>query len=141
MALYLETPATAIERVFFATRDVHEKYPSEIKITWEAYNLTSNLDANIQISLWGYRETTIKPEFEYIDVLEVSVFSFLMFFLFTIQLYFPLEQKNIANSGSYTIVPRSYRSKWNPLQQDMTFGFIQINLTEAVQYSGLEISP
>lgn len=66
-----ETPATATERIFFSTRAVHERDPREIKITWNAYNLTSNLNAEVQISVWGYRETTIRPEFEYIDILEV----------------------------------------------------------------------
>lgn len=67
----LETPATATEKIFFATNAVHERDPLEIKITWSAQNLTTNLDARIQISLWGYRETSITPELEYIDMLQV----------------------------------------------------------------------
>lgn len=47
------------------------KDPAEIKITWNAYNLTTNIGAGIQISLWGYRETKTRPEFEYITALEV----------------------------------------------------------------------
>jgi hypothetical protein len=66
-----ETPAAATEKIFFSTRAVHERNPSEIKITWNQYNLTSNLNAVVQISLWGYRETTIRPELEYINMIEV----------------------------------------------------------------------
>nr|CAD7421581.1 unnamed protein product [Timema poppensis] len=69
---FIETPATAIERIRFETRDVHERSPAEIKISWNAQNLTTNLNAPITISLWGYRETTIRPERLYIDVIEVT---------------------------------------------------------------------
>lgn len=54
-----ETPEAATEKIFFETDDVHKKAPKEIRINWNAYNLTSNLNANVMISLWGYRETTI----------------------------------------------------------------------------------
>lgn len=67
-----ETPATATERIIFSSKeDVHKKDPSEIKFTWNAYNLTSNTAAGVQISIWGYRETKTTPEFEYITTLEV----------------------------------------------------------------------
>lgn len=79
-----ETPATAQQKIFFSNNAVHERDPAEIKITWNQYNLTSNLNAVLQISLWGYRETTIRPELQYIDILEVSgsrfpQFSFLRY--------------------------------------------------------------
>ncbi|XP_044012971.1 protein mesh isoform X2 [Aphidius gifuensis] len=116
---FIETPATATEKIFFSTRAVHERDPREIKITWDAYNLTSNLLAGIQISIWGYRETTIRPEFQYIDTLT----------------------KDIPNAGEYIIVPASYRNRESEFQYDMQFGFIQINLTEPALYSGLSITP
>ncbi|XP_046747769.1 protein mesh isoform X1 [Diprion similis] len=116
---FVETPATAQEKIFFSTRAVHERSPAEIEITWNQYNLTSNLNAVLQISLWGYRETTIRPEFEYIDVLEEST----------------------TNTGTYTIIPSNFRARENPLFLDMHFGFIKINLTNPSQYSGLNISP
>lgn len=68
---FLETPATATERIRFEDGSVREKKPTEIKITWEKQNLTSNFDANIKISLYGYREVTISPELIYIDVIAV----------------------------------------------------------------------
>lgn len=76
LRMSLESPATATERIFFQNKAVHDRYPREIKITWDAYNLTSNLNAEIRLSLWGYRETTIRPEFEYIDLLEVRLLSY-----------------------------------------------------------------
>ncbi|XP_043267709.1 protein mesh isoform X2 [Venturia canescens] len=116
---FVETPATATEKIFFSTRAVHERAPREIKITWDAYNLTANLQAGVQISLWGYRESTIRPELEFIQLLE----------------------ENKVNDGSYTIVPATYRNRDNPFQIDMHFGFIQINLTKPSEYSGLDITP
>ncbi|KAJ8667861.1 hypothetical protein QAD02_009524 [Eretmocerus hayati] len=116
---FIETPATATEKIFFTTKAVHERSPSEIKFTWDSYNLTSNKEAPIQISLWGYRERTIKPELEYITTLESSW----------------------NNRGEYTIIPSNYKDNDNPATNDMQFGFIQLNLTTPTQYSGLDITP
>lgn len=55
-----ETPATATDRIFFETDAVYKKAPAEIKISWNKYNLTANLNAGVRISLWGYRESTIR---------------------------------------------------------------------------------
>ncbi|XP_011160726.2 protein mesh isoform X2 [Solenopsis invicta] len=117
---FVETPATATERIFFIDKEaVHQKDPAEIKITWNAYNLTTNIGAGIQISLWGYKETKTRPEFEFITVLESSH----------------------TNIGKYAIKPAKYRDAYNPYHQDMIFGFIQINLTDPHLYSGLSITP
>ncbi|XP_008548218.1 protein mesh isoform X3 [Microplitis demolitor] len=116
---FIETPATATEKIFFQNRAVHERNPREIKITWNAYNLTSNLNAEVQISIWGYRETSIRSEFEYIDILE----------------------RGTTNTGEYIIVPAAYRNRETPYQLNMQFGFIQINLTNPAEYSGLQITP
>ncbi|XP_032663680.1 protein mesh isoform X1 [Odontomachus brunneus] len=117
---FVETPATAAMKIFFNDKDaVHMKDPAEIKITWDAYNLTSNFGAGVQISLWGYREVKTTPEFEFITLLE----------------------KAHTNTGSYVIKPARYREQYNPYHLDMIFGFLQINLTEPHLYSGLSISP
>lgn len=63
MEYLLETPATATDRIFFRGNDVYEKAPNEIHIEWNRFNLTTNLNANIQISLYGYRESTIRYVF------------------------------------------------------------------------------
>ncbi|CAH1121477.1 unnamed protein product [Ceutorhynchus assimilis] len=115
---YVETPASAAQKIYFKDMKVHEKSPSEIKITWEKYNLTTNENANIRISLWGYRETSIRPSLLYItDIAE-----------------------NVQNTGEYTIVPSQYRNRENTFLTDIKFGFIQINLTESIpiqyDYSG-----
>ncbi|EDW82985.2 uncharacterized protein Dwil_GK22555, isoform D [Drosophila willistoni] len=115
---FVETPAAATEKIFFATDDVHKKNPNEIRITWSAFNLTSNSAANVMISLWGYRETKIEPQLEYIDVIEASY----------------------SNTGSYVISPSNYINR-NNINSDMQFGFLQINLTQPEQYSGLALSP
>ncbi|XP_026668538.1 protein mesh isoform X2 [Ceratina calcarata] len=115
---FIETPATAAERIF-VTNSVHEANPKEIKITWDRYNLTSNLNAGVQISLWGYRETKTTPEFEYITTLE----------------------RSYTNLGYYVVTPAKYRDENNVFQQDLTFGFIQLNLTEPYQQTGLNITP
>lgn len=69
---FAETPATAAERIRFQDGAIRERKPKDIKITWEKLNLTTNFDAQIKISLYGYREVTIAPELVYIDVLAVS---------------------------------------------------------------------
>lgn len=69
---FVETPATAEEKITFVDTSVHETYPKEIKINWNRFNLTTNLAASIQISLYGYKEVTTHPQFMYIDLLEVS---------------------------------------------------------------------
>ncbi|KAG8228908.1 hypothetical protein J437_LFUL011156 [Ladona fulva] len=117
---FIETPATAIERISFQTNDIHETNPAEIKITWNKYNLTSNTNAAIQISLWGYKETTIRPQLMYIDMIETAA----------------------VNTGSYTIVPGNFRNRYNGRElQELEFGFLMINLTDPTTYSGLKISP
>ncbi|KAL1460106.1 hypothetical protein WDU94_012044 [Cyamophila willieti] len=102
---FVETPATATERIYFETDAVHERYPQEIKITWDKYNLTSNLNTPVSISLYGYRETTITPELVYIDILE----------------------EGVANSGSYTIAPAAYRQRYNWDMHDVSLFVITSN--------------
>lgn len=43
--------------------------------------------------------------------------------------------------GYYIIRPAKYRDEYNPYQQDLTFGFLQLNLTEPFQHTGLNITP
>ncbi|XP_018562976.1 protein mesh isoform X2 [Anoplophora glabripennis] len=108
---YVESPATAAQKIYFRDTKYHEKSPSEIKITWEKQNLTTNENANIRISLWGYRETTIRPRFLFItDIAE-----------------------NVQNTGEYTIIPSQFRTRNNQFLTDIKFGFIQINLTESIK--------
>ncbi|XP_049791789.1 protein mesh isoform X2 [Schistocerca nitens] len=116
---FLETPATAEEKITFDTNDVHLKSPAEILIKWDSANLTSNSAAQLTISLWGYRESRKMPELVYIDILETGT----------------------PNAGSFTIAPANFRNRNNYLVTDAHFGFIQINLTNPEIYAGSSISP
>lgn len=60
----------------------------------------------------------LSPQLEYIDVIEAG----------------------LTNTGSYVIYPRNYVNR-NNYNNDLQFGFLQINLTNPEQYSGLKISP
>lgn len=59
-----------------------------------------------------------RPQLEYIDVLEPS----------------------LRNIGEYIIAPANYRMRQN-INNDLQFGFIQVNLTNPNSYSGLPITP
>ncbi|RZF47026.1 hypothetical protein LSTR_LSTR013817 [Laodelphax striatellus] len=108
---FVETPATATQKIFFETKAVHEKYPKEIMISWNKYNLTRNANANVKISLWGYKETTIRPELLYIDLLE----------------------DNVPNTGLYRIDPSMYTGRRNYAVNDLRVGFIHITLSQGDQ--------
>ncbi|XP_060806291.1 protein mesh isoform X1 [Amyelois transitella] len=116
---FVETPGTATERIFFPDNAIHQPYPPEIKITWNHANLTTNQNAQLRISLWGYKEVTIRPQLEYIDMIEAAV----------------------ANTGEYVINPQNFRNRENIMHNDMQFGFLQINLTTPEEYMGVSISP
>ncbi|XP_050672826.1 protein mesh isoform X1 [Leptidea sinapis] len=116
---FVETPATAAEKIFFTDNAIHERYPPEIKISWDRFNLTTNLNVQLQISLWGYKEVTIRPQLEFIDMIEAGV----------------------ANTGEYVINPQNFRNRDNIMHNDMQFGFIQINLTSPADIKGMAISP
>ncbi|CAH0591404.1 unnamed protein product [Chrysodeixis includens] len=116
---FVETPATATEKIFFTDNSIHERYPTEIRMTWDRFNLTTNLNVQLQISLWGYKEITIRPQLEFIDMIEVGV----------------------ANTGEYVINPQNFRNRDNFLHNDMQFGFLQINLTTPEVFKGVSISP
>lgn len=81
--------------------------------------MTTNLNVQLQISLWGYKEITIRPQLEFIDMIEVGV----------------------ANTGEYVINPQAYRNRDNIMHNDMQFGFLQINLTTPEVFKNVPISP
>ncbi|XP_050355399.1 protein mesh isoform X1 [Nymphalis io] len=116
---FVETPATATEKIFFPDNAIHERYPPEVRITWDRFNLTTNLNVQLQISLWGYKEITIRPQLEFIDMIEMGV----------------------ANTGEYVINPQNFRNRDNIMHNDMQFGFLQINLTTPEVFKNVPISP
>ena len=68
--------------------------------------------------MWGYRETTIRPEFLYIDVIA----------------------EGITNTGEYTIAPATFRNRDNFVLSDIKFGVLQINLTDSIPVENGEVS-
>ena len=72
-SLFSETPATSPHLVWFKDESYHQLEPGNLEINWDPFNLTMNMDAKVEISLWGYRETTIEPELIYIASLESNV--------------------------------------------------------------------
>uniref|UniRef100_A0A146LTJ4 Extracellular domains-containing protein CG31004 n=1 Tax=Lygus hesperus TaxID=30085 RepID=A0A146LTJ4_LYGHE len=117
---FVETPATAEEKITFNDDSVHQTYPRQIVINWNKYNLTTNLAASVQISIYGYKEVTTQPQFMFIDLIEAGV----------------------TNTGYYSIDPSNYRNRNNVYDFDsIMFGFIQINLTVPTTYNSLTITP
>ena len=68
-----ETPANSPHMVWFKDESYHQLEPGSLEINWDPFNLTMNMDAKVEISLWGYRETTIEPELIYITSIESNV--------------------------------------------------------------------
>lgn len=101
----------------------NEKNPNKISIKWNWDNLTLIKDAAIEISLWAYKKTSKGSEFLYIDSLA----------------------SRVLNSGSYTILPSTYKYRQHHLLNDILFGFIKISLSEPFTVFNLtkktEISP
>lgn len=50
-------------------------------------------------------------------------------------------ESGTTNLGAYIISASNYRNRDNRKHVDMQFGFIQINLTNPENFSGLRISP
>lgn len=71
--LFKESPQTAPEMVWFQTENFHELAPSELRLRWDKTNLTVDESAKVRISVWGYREDTVTPRLEYIDMLTVNI--------------------------------------------------------------------
>lgn len=116
---FVETPATATDKIFFQTDAVFERNPAEIQISWNAFNLTTNLHATLNIQLFGYDERTIVPNMQMIDTIEQST----------------------VNTGVYVISPANFRLRDNGNLTHFQFGFLRITLNDPVNMVGLPISP
>ncbi|XP_045610171.1 protein mesh [Procambarus clarkii] len=115
---FVETPLTAPEGVWFKDDSYEQHSPLSLEMNWLAGNLTMNRDAPVMISLWGYREISIKPELIYIDVLVDGA----------------------PNIGSYTLTPADYANRNNLDLLDLEMGLIMINLTTPEPQYGLKES-
>lgn len=61
--------------VWFQEENYHELAPTEMRLRWDKTNLTVDESAKVRISVWGYREDTVNPKLEYIDMIAVSLYS------------------------------------------------------------------
>lgn len=66
-----ETPMTAPEMVYFQDNNFHEAMPNELLLKWDKLNLTVDESAKVRISVWGYREDSVDPKLEFIDLIAV----------------------------------------------------------------------
>lgn len=67
----IETPATATDRIFFRGNEIFEKAPRTIKLEWNRFNLTTNLNARLTFSLYGYRESSIRYVYAHIELVHI----------------------------------------------------------------------
>lgn len=87
-----------------------EEDPDELVIKWDPYKISWNMDASVKILLYGYRESTsLYPRLTYIETLAENV---------------------KLDTREYRINVDEQRTKWNTGKEDLTFGFIAINLTD-----------
>ncbi|XP_063878525.1 protein mesh-like isoform X1 [Scylla paramamosain] len=115
---FVETPLTAPEGVWFKDDKYQHHSPEVLNVEWLAGNLTMNRDAQAQISLYGYREISIKPEIVYIDMLV----------------------EGIPNTGSFVLTTADFMSRDNRELLDLEMGLVMINLTIPEPLYGLEKS-
>jgi len=117
---YVETPANSPHLVWFKDESYHQLEPANLEINWDPFNLTMNMEAKVEISLWGYRETTIEPELIYIASLE----------------------SNVANRGSINVIPADFADRDDgPIARSCRMGLLMINLTNPVAEIGMSNSP
>ena len=57
--------------VWFKDESHHQLQPAEMTMKWDKYNLTMDENAKVRVSLWGYREDSVLPKLEYIDMIYV----------------------------------------------------------------------
>lgn len=58
--------------VWFKDDKHHELEPNELVLKWDRFNLTMDENAKVRISVWGYREDSVLPKLEYINMIYVT---------------------------------------------------------------------
>ncbi|CAD6187941.1 unnamed protein product [Caenorhabditis auriculariae] len=88
----------------------YQPYANELTMGWQALNLTNNLGARIDISLFGYWEDADRSHFVKLDYLA----------------------RGLANSGSYTFKPATLQKQYllKNAWQKFHFGFVQVALAD-----------
>ena len=135
--------------VWFKDDAYHQLEPPNLEINWDPFNLTMNKDAKVNcklnficfsnfvvhwrhhqisnklnskvdISLWGYKESTIEPQLIYITTL----------------------QSGVTNKGMLDIIPEEFYNRDDgPDARSCRMGMIMINLTNPVTEVGMSNSP
>jgi len=104
---YVETPITAPEMVWFQEPNYHGLNTPDLRLRWDKTNLTVDESAKVRVSIWGYREDSVEPSMEFIDLIADGV----------------------NNNGDLKIFPSDYANRDNGYKRKYVFGFIQLNLT------------
>lgn len=87
-----------------------EEEPTMIPMKWHPEKLAWDLRAPVTISLWGYRETNdLYPSLTYIDTL--------------------VDGGVMLGARTYDLQVDQFRDRRNYGLEDITFGYIAINLT------------
>ena len=68
--------------VWFQEQNYHQLDPHDLRLRWDKSNLTVDETAKVRVSLWGYREDSVHPKMEYIDMIAVRTFFFISSLLF-----------------------------------------------------------
>ena len=106
--------------VWFKDDAYHDLEPPELEINWDPFNLTMNKDAKVDISLWGYKESTIEPQLIFIAQLET----------------------NVPNRGMIDVIPADFYDRDDgPDARSCRMGMVMINLTNPVTEVGMSNSP
>jgi sushi domain-containing protein 2 len=58
--------------VWFHEGNYHDLIVPELQLRWDKTNLTVDESAKVRVSIWGYREDTVEPKMEYINMLAVN---------------------------------------------------------------------
>lgn len=118
---YIQPPTIAHDDIAIVSDSDRLEDPDEIEIKWKPEKLSWNSNAQAQLSLWGYRESTnVYPSLTFIDTLIDSV---------------PLSQAKL------TLDVQQFRSRYNPSTNDITFGFLALNLTDPSILGNFRKSP
>ena len=58
--------------VWFHEGNYHDLIVPELQMRWDKTNLTVDESAKVRVSIWGYREDTVEPKMEFINMLAVN---------------------------------------------------------------------
>ncbi|KAF7495260.1 Protein mesh [Sarcoptes scabiei] len=117
---YIQPPDIAHDDIAIVADSDRLEDPLEIEIKWKPEKLSWESSTQVQLSLWGYRETSkVYPSLTFIDILEES----------------------LQNDGHHTLDVTKFRSRFNTQTSDILFGFMALNLTSVGRLGNFRTSP